>query len=62
VSSINGTSIYYSSGGGGVNGYSDPVDGANGTGWVDAANRGHGGGAVTEGDGSSGVVIIRYLS
>jgi hypothetical protein len=61
-SSINGTATYYSAGGGGVNGYYSPADGANGTGWADAANRGHGGGAVTEGDGSSGIVIIRYLT
>tara|TARA_B110000495_G_scaffold171752_1_gene160215 strand:+ start:929 stop:1822 length:894 start_codon:yes stop_codon:yes gene_type:complete len=61
-SSINGTATYYSAGGGGVNGYTSPADGANGTGWANAANLGHGGGAVTNGNGSSGIVIIRYLT
>ena len=61
-SSINGTATYYSAGGGGVQGAYSPVMGSNGTGWANAANRGHGGGATTEQDGSSGIVIIRYLT
>jgi hypothetical protein len=61
-SSINGTATYYSAGGGGVKGYYSPAMGANGTGWANTANRGHGGGAVTNGDGSSGIVIIKYLT
>jgi len=59
-SSINGTATYYSAGGGGAQGAYSPVMGAGGTGWANTANRGHGGSATTEQDGSSGIVIIRY--
>ena len=33
-----------------------------GKGWADAANLGHGGGPTTETNGSSGIVIIKYLT
>jgi hypothetical protein len=36
--------------------------GVGGTGWADAANLGHGGSATTNNDGSSGIVIIKYLT
>ncbi len=59
-SSISGSAVYYAAGGGGKRGWGGSgSDGANGTGWSSAANRGHGGGP--NGDGSSGIVIIRYL-
>ena len=61
-SSINGTATYYSAGAGGTKGYPSGANGANGTGWADAANLGHGGGPTTQTNGSSGIVIIRYLT
>lgn len=59
ANSISGSSITYSSGGGARRGFTGS-DGADGTGWSNTANRGHGGSASTQIAGSSGVVIIRY--
>ena len=68
--SISGSAVYYSAGGGGGYGWNNAAGGAgpegsNGTGWVDADNRGHGGSGVTSTghkDGSSGVVIVSYTT
>jgi hypothetical protein len=61
-SSISGSSVYYCAGGAGSPGYTSGAYGDDGTGFADAANRGHGGTTNTPVDGSSGVVIIRYLT
>ena len=61
-SSINGTSTYYCAGGAGSPGYPSGSYGDDGIGLVNAANRGHGGTTNEPVNGSSGVVIIRYLT
>lgn len=61
-SSISGSSVYYCAGGAGSPGYPSGTYGDDGTGFADAANRGHGGTTNTPVDGSSGIVIIRYLT
>lgn len=61
-SSISGSSVYYCAGGAGSPGYPSGTYGDDGTGFADAANRGHGGTTNTPVNGSSGIVIIRYLT
>jgi hypothetical protein len=61
ANSISGSSVTYSAGGGGMKGYIG-TDGANGTGWANASNLGHGGAPSVQSAGSSGVVIISYTS
>ena len=61
-SSISGSSVYYCAGGAGSPGYPSGTYGDDGTGFANAANRGHGGTTNTPVDGSSGIVIIKYLT
>jgi hypothetical protein len=60
--SLSGSAVFYSAGGGGQKGFFGlQTNGANGTGWANAANRGHGGNlAGGSASGSSGVVILKY--
>jgi len=58
--SITGSSVYYGAGGGGSRGfYGSAQFGADGTGWVNSNNTGHGGSVNSFGNGKSGVVILR---
>jgi hypothetical protein len=61
ASSITGSSVDYSAGGGGMRG-AGGSDGSSGTGWANTANTGHGGNNVTNNSGQSGVVILRMLT
>jgi hypothetical protein len=61
ANSLSGSSVTYAAGGGGMRGFFGfGNNGANGTGWANAANLGHGGAASVQRAGSSGVVIIKY--
>jgi hypothetical protein len=58
--SITGSAVYYGAGGGGSRGYyGSAAFGADGTGWVNSNNTGHGGSANSFTHGKSGVVILR---
>lgn len=61
ANSLSGSSVTYAAGGGGMRGFFGfGNNGANGTGWANAANLGHGGAPSVQRAGSSGVVIIKY--